>query len=137
MFAIINISGKQFRTNKGTHLKVPKQKNNVGSKIKFEDILFISDGEKTHIGKPNVKGASVTATILNHARYKKILIYKKKRRKGYQRKNGHKQWYTEIQIDDIKLAPTKNTTSKAKPKKSKTNKTASKAKPKKTKNIKE
>ena len=117
MFAVINISGKQYKTNKGTHLKVPKQNHDIGSKIKFENVLLISDGEKTHIGKPAIKGASVTATILSHNRYKKILVYKKKRRKGYQRKNGHRQWYTELEINEIKMAPIKKIVSKTKPKK--------------------
>ncbi len=114
MFAIINISGKQFKTNKGANIKVPKQKDKVGAKVKFENVLLISDGEKTHIGKPIIKGASVTATILNHSRHKKVLIYKKKRRKGYQRKNGHRQWYTELEINNIKVAPIKKVASKVK-----------------------
>ena len=117
MFAVINISGKQYKTNKGTYLKVPKQKHDIGSKIKFENVLLISDGEKTHIGKPTINGASVTATVLGHDRYKKILIYKKKRRKGYQRKNGHRQWYTELEINEIKMTPIKKSVSKTKPKK--------------------
>jgi large subunit ribosomal protein L21 len=76
----------------------------------------MSDEKNTQIGDPNVKGASVVATILAHARDKKILIYKKKRRKGYQRKNGHRQWYTEIQINDIKMSKTKAKTTKSKTK---------------------
>ena len=120
MLAIVNIAGKQFKTSKDQVLIVPKLVAEIGKKIEFNNVLLYSDGEKYHYGKPNIKGASVTATILEHNREKKILIYKKKRRKGYQRKNGHRQWYSKIKIDSIKLsaAPTK---SAPKPKKSSTN----------------
>ena len=116
MYAIINISGKQFKTHVGSRLRVPRQSLETGSKITFEDVLLFSDGKDTKIGNPNVKGVSVNAKILTHAREKKVLIYKKKRRKGYQRKNGHRQWYSEIEINDIKVSSTKksNTKSKAK-----------------------
>jgi large subunit ribosomal protein L21 len=116
MFAIINISGKQYKTSIGSRLKVPRQTPNTGSKIIFDNVLLTSDEKSTQIGDPNIKGATVTATILSHARDKKILIYKKKRRKGYQRKNGHRQWYTEIQINDIKMSKTKAKTTKSKTK---------------------
>ena len=62
---------------------------------------LIKDGDNTEIGAPTLKGASVTGTIVDHGRYKKILVYKKKRRKGYQRKNGHRQWFTEIEFNKI------------------------------------
>ena len=116
MYAIINISGKQYKTHVGSRLRVPRQLLETGSKITFENVLLFSDGKDTKIGNPNVKGVSVNAKILTHAREKKVLIYKKKRRKGYQRKNGHRQWYSEIEINDIKVSSTKksNTKSKAK-----------------------
>ena len=116
MFAIINISGKQYKTQVGSRLRVPRQTLEVGSKITFENILLFSDDTGTKIGNPNVKGASVSATILVHARDKKILIYKKKRRKGYQRKNGHRQWYSEIEINNIKMSSTKKSSTKSKTK---------------------
>ena len=114
MFAIINISGKQYKAHIGSRLRVPRQTLEPGSKITFENILLFSNEKDTTIGNPNVKGVLVSATILNHARDKKILIYKKKRRKGYQRKNGHRQWYSEIEVNDIKVSSTKKTTAKAK-----------------------
>ncbi len=114
MFAIINISGKQYKTSTGTRLRVPRQTLSAGSKITFDNVLLLSDERNTQIGDPNDKGATVIATILSHARDKKILVYKKKRRKGYQRKNGHRQWYTEIEINDIKMSTTKKTTTKSK-----------------------
>ena len=78
------------------------------------NISFRGDEEGTKIGNPNVKGVSVNAKILTHAREKKVLIYKKKRRKGYQRKNGHRQWYSEIEINDIKVDSTKKSSAKSK-----------------------
>ena len=116
MYAIINISGKQYKTQIGSRLRVPRQTLKVGSKIKFENILLFSDDKGTKIGNPNVKGASVSATILVHARDKKVLIYKKKRRKGYQRKNGHRQWYSEIEINDIKVSSIQKSRAKSKTK---------------------
>ena len=116
MYAIINISGKQYKTQVGSRLRVPRQALETGSKVMFEDVLLFSDGENTKIGNPNVKGISVSAKILTHARDKKVLIYKKKRRKGYQRKNGHRQWYSEIEINDIKVSSTKKSNAKTKAK---------------------
>jgi large subunit ribosomal protein L21 len=116
MFAIINISGKQYKTQIGARLRVPRQTLDAGSKITFKDILLFSDEKGTKIGTPNVNGVSVSATILVHARDKKVLIYKKKRRKGYQRKNGHRQWYSEIEINDIKVSSTKKSSTKSKTK---------------------
>tara|TARA_Y200000002_G_C22104874_1_gene424279 strand:- start:63 stop:464 length:402 start_codon:yes stop_codon:yes gene_type:complete len=116
MYAIINISGKQYKTQIGSRLRVPRQTLKTGSKVTFEEVLFFSDGENTKIGNPNVKGVSVNASILTHAREKKVLIYKKKRRKGYQRKNGHRQWYSEIEINEIKVSSIKKSNTKTKTK---------------------
>ena len=116
MFAIINISGKQYKTKVGSRLRVPRQPLEVGSKVTFKDVLLFSNEEGTKVGNPSVKGASVIATVLTHARDKKILIYKKKRRKGYQRKNGHRQWYSEIEINNIKVSSTKKSSAKSKAK---------------------
>ena len=102
MYAIVNISGKQYKATSGARVKIPKQDGETGTSLIFDKVLLISDGKNTEIGDPVLKGASVTGTIIEHGRNKKILVYKKKRRKGYQRKNGHRQWYTEIQFDTIK-----------------------------------
>ena len=101
MYAIINISGKQYKVISGARIRVPKQDGETGSDIIFDQVLLIKDGDNTEIGTPILKGASVTGTIVDHGRYKKILVYKKKRRKGYQRKNGHRQWFTEIEFNKI------------------------------------
>ena len=102
MYAIINISGKQYKATSGSRLRVPKQNGETGARLVFDKVLLINDGKSTNVGEPILNGASVTGTIIEHGRDKKILVYKKKRRKGYQRKNGHRQWYTEIQFDTIK-----------------------------------
>jgi len=107
MYAIVNISGKQFKATEGLKVRVPKQIGEEGSALEFDNVLLVNDGTNTHVGDPTVSGASVTATILNHGRDKKILVYKKKRRKGYQRKNGHRQWYTELEFQKIISSNTK------------------------------
>ena len=125
MYAIVNISGKQYKATEGARLRVPRQSGDSGAKLSFDDILLISNSNSTQVGKPNVSGAKVTATILNHGRERKILVYKKKRRKGYQRKNGHRQWYTEVEVQKIQLSTTKK---KAAPKKTAKPKPAAKEK---------
>jgi len=101
MYAIVNISGKQFKASEGMKVRVPKQNGEQGSSLTFNEVLLLNDGANTQLGNPVLSGANVTATILNHGREKKILVYKKKRRKGYQRKNGHRQWYTDIEFQKI------------------------------------
>ncbi len=117
MYAIVNISGKQFKATEGARVRIPKQTGDAGATLTFDNVLLFHDGTNTQIGTPTVSGASVTATVVDHGRERKILIYKKKRRKGYQRKNGHRQWYTEIEIQKIKASAVKK--SKVAPKKTK------------------
>ena len=101
MYAIINISGKQYKASEGAKVRVAKQTGDTGTTLTFEEVLMFNDGKNTEFGNPTVKGAKVSAIILDHGRDRKILVYKKKRRKGYQRKNGHRQWYTDIEIKKI------------------------------------
>ena len=108
MYAIINISGKQYKATSGARLRVPKQDGETGTSLTFDKVLLINDGKSTEVGEPILKGASVTGTIIEHGRNKKILVYKKKRRKGYQRKNGHRQWFTEIEFGTIKAGKSKS-----------------------------
>ena len=108
MYAIINISGKQYKATSGARLRVPKQDGETGTSLTFDKVLLINDGKNTEVGEPILKGASVTGTIIEHGRDKKILVYKKKRRKGYQRKNGHRQWFTEIEFGTIKAGKSKS-----------------------------
>ena len=108
MYAIINISGKQYKATSGARLRIPKQDGETGTSLTFDKVLLINDGKNTEVGEPILKGASVTGTIIEHGRNKKILVYKKKRRKGYQRKNGHRQWFTEIEFGTIKAGKSKS-----------------------------
>jgi len=101
MYAIINISGKQYKASEGAKVRVAKQTGDTGTTLTFDEVLMFNDGKNTEFGNPTVKGAKVSAVILDHGRDRKILVYKKKRRKGYQRKNGHRQWYTDIEIKKI------------------------------------
>ena len=113
MYAIINISGKQYKATSGARFRVPKQDGEIGTSLTFDKVLLINDGKNTEVGEPILKGASVTGTIIEHGRNKKILVYKKKRRKGYQRKNGHRQWFTEIEFGTIKAGKNKSVKKKS------------------------
>ena len=115
MYAIVNISGKQYKSSEGLKARVPKQLGEQGSSITFDEVLLLNNGTSTQLGNPTLSGATVTATIIDHGREKKILVYKKKRRKGYQRKNGHRQWYTEIEFQ--KITATDSKAAKGTPKK--------------------
>ena len=103
MYAIVNILGKQFKAEEGKKASIPKLKGEIGDEVTFDKILLIQNGDSTLVGNPILSGASVSAHLVEHKRSKKILVYKKKRRKGYQRKNGHRQWYTEIKFVKIKV----------------------------------
>ena len=107
MYSIVTISGKQYCVSEGDIIKVSSQNWKVGDRVKFDQVLLTDNGKNIEVGTPKVKGASVTVEILEHNRDKKLLIYKKKRRKGYQRKNGHRQGYTLLKINNLKIASTK------------------------------
>ena len=113
MYAIVNIAGKQYKVAEGDKLQVARLSSEVGDKVNFDNVLLTDDGKDIKIGKPAVKGAVVSAEILEHGRLKKILVYKKKRRKGYQRKNGHRQDFSSIMVNSIKIStPTKKAPAK-------------------------
>ena len=101
MYAIVNISGKQFRAEKGKSLKVPSQNTEVGKKLSYDQVLLTNDNGEVQIGNPFIKNFKISATVLENGRDKKIIVFKKKRRKGYKRKNGHRQGFSLIQIDSI------------------------------------
>ena len=107
MYAIIEISGKQYRVSKGDTIKVSSQDWKIGDRVKLDQVLLTDTGKNVTVGTPTVAGASVTIEILEHNRDKKLLIYKKKRRKGYQRKNGHRQGYTLLKINNLQATGTK------------------------------
>ena len=101
MYSIVTISGKQYCVSEGDTIKVSSQDWKVGDRVKLDQVLLTDNGKNIEFGTPKVNGASVTVEILEHNRQKKLLIYKKKRRKGYQRKNGHRQQYSLIKINKI------------------------------------
>ena len=107
MYSIIEISGKQYRVSEGETIKVSTQDWKVGDTVKLNQVLLTDSGENISFGTPIVAGASVTIEIMEHNREKKLLIYKKKRRKGYQRKNGHRQGYTLLKVNKLQMASTK------------------------------
>lgn len=107
MYAIVDISGSQFRVIKGQEIKVPLSPGEAGTNLLLERVLLVEEDTRTHIGQPLVAGASVDATILNHGRDRKVTVFKFKRRKGYKRTKGHRQDYTMLRINDIKLSKPK------------------------------
>ena len=117
MYALIDISGKQIKIEEGVQVRVPLQKDKVGTKIKLDSVLLFDNGKKQKIGNPYIKALSFDAKILSHNEDKKILVYKKKRRKGYEKKLGHKQKYSIIKVDKLtSKEKKKNSTSTAKKK---------------------
>lgn len=102
MYAIVDIAGQQFKVEKEQNVFVHQLQNEVGSKVQFDNVLLIDDNGKVKVGAPNVKGASVSATVVDHLKGDKVIVFKKKRRKGYRVKNGHRQCFTKIKIEEIK-----------------------------------
>ncbi|MDO9010585.1 MAG: 50S ribosomal protein L21 [Gallionella sp.] len=101
MYAVIKTGGKQYRVITGETLKVEIIPGDIGSAIVLDKVLLVSDGEKLSVGKPLLLGATVAATIVSHGRGDKVRIFKMRRRKHYQKNQGHRQNYTEIRIDGI------------------------------------
>ena len=105
MYAVFQTGGKQFRAEPGFRLRVPSIQAEPGDKLTFDHVLLAGgEGDKVVVGTPVVQGASVTAEVLRHSRTPKIIIFKRKRRKNYRRKQGHRQGFTEIRIDEVALA---------------------------------
>lgn len=102
-YAIIKTGGKQFRAEPGKTLRVPTMLGDAGSKIEFNEVLLGSDGKNSKVGVPTLKGAKVTGEIVKHGLGEKIVVFKFRRRKNYAKKQGHRQGFTEIRINDIKL----------------------------------
>jgi large subunit ribosomal protein L21 len=101
MYAIVRTGGKQYQVAQGDQLRVETLAGAVGETVELSDVLLVADGEDIKIGQPQVEGAKVTATIVEQGKAKKVLVYKKKRRKGYEVKNGHRQQYTALRIEGI------------------------------------
>ena len=102
MYAIVDITGHQYKVEKDQTIFVNQLQGKVGDAIEFNKVLFADNEGKVKIGTPNIKGAKVTATILEQMKGDKVIVFKKKRRKGYRVKNGHRQLLSKIQITEIK-----------------------------------
>ncbi|MEQ1668780.1 MAG: 50S ribosomal protein L21 [Sulfuriferula sp.] len=101
MYAVIKTGGKQYRVIAGEKIKVEQITADVGSEIVLDQVFMVANGDDIKIGAPLVNGAKVTATVLSHGRHDKVKIFKMRRRKHYQKHQGHRQNYTEIQISGI------------------------------------
>ena len=124
MYAIVEIAGQQFKVEKDQKVFVHRLQTEEGKKVAFDNVLLLADGDKVIVGAPAIDGAQVGAKVLKHLKGDKVIVFKKKRRKGYRVKNGHRQALTEIQIDNILASGAK----KAAPAKA-ASKSAAKAKP--------
>jgi len=103
MYAIVNIAGQQMKVAKDQQVYVNRLPNKTGDKVTFDEVLLVDNDGKISVGAPAVKGASVSAKIVEHLKGDKVIIFKKKRRKGYQTRNGHRQLLTKIAIDGISI----------------------------------
>ena len=126
MYAIVEIAGQQFKVEKDQKVYVHRLQAEEGKKVSFDNVLLLADGDKVTVGAPAIDGAQVGAKVLKHLKGDKVIVFKKKRRKGYRVKNGHRQALTEIQIDNIiasgakKSVVTKKSVAKPETKKSTT-----------------
>ena len=101
MYAIVDIAGKQFKVAKDQYIYAPRMEGEAGTSVSFDKVLLVDNDGKIDIGAPAVSGVKVSGTILEHVKGTKVIIFKKKRRKGYAVKNGHRQQFTKIQIESI------------------------------------
>ena len=129
MNAVVEISGKQFKVAKDSKLYVHRLDAKEGSKVSFENVLLLDTGSKVVVGTPTVKGASIEGKVVKHLKDDKVIVFKKKRRKGYKVKNGHRQALTEIVIEKVSEKTAKKVVKKE-VKETETKKSAPKAKAK-------
>ena len=101
MYALVDINGKQYKAEKGTTLKIDRIPQEKGEKIEFHSVLLVSGSKNVKVGTPYVDGVTVKATVTEHSKDKKVVVFKYKKRKGYRRKYGHRQPYSLIKIDNI------------------------------------
>jgi len=101
MYALIEFAGKQFKVEEGSSIKVPYVNGKVGSKVNFEKIIYIDDGKNKTVGTPIVAGAKIDGKIVSHGRERKVVVFKFKRRKGYQKKNTHRQEYSILEVGKV------------------------------------
>ncbi len=101
MYAIVEIAGQQFKVEKDKKLFVHRLDAEEGASVDFEKVLLVDNDGKVAVGTPTVKGAKITAKVLEHVKGDKVIVFKKKRRKTYQKMNGHRQQFTQIQVETI------------------------------------
>ena len=101
MYAIVEIAGQQFKIEQGRKVYVHRLNAEEGSQVKFDRVMLVDNDGSVNVGTPTIAGAEVTATVVNHIKGDKVLVFKKKRRKGYQKMNGHRQYLTTLKIDSI------------------------------------
>ena len=101
MYAIVDIAGKQTRVEQNKFVYANRLNAETGAKVEFDKVLLIDNDGKVEIGAPSLKGAKVTGTVLEHVKGDKVIVFKKKRRKGYKKKNGHRQQFTKVLIESI------------------------------------
>jgi len=114
MYAIVSIAGQQFKVEKGKKVFVHRLAGEIGDEVTFDKVLLVSDEDKVNVGAPFIPNAVVLAEIVSHLRGDKVLVFKKKRRKTYQKLNGHRQNFTEILIEDISATGTPKRSEKKK-----------------------
>lgn len=102
MYAVIKTGGKQYRVGEGDLLRVEKINGEIGEFVEFDEILMIANGERVEIGRPVLNGSKVVGEIIEQGKGKKVIVFKSKRRKGYSKKQGHRQQYTVLKIKEIK-----------------------------------
>ncbi|MBT8220248.1 MAG: 50S ribosomal protein L21 [Bacteroidia bacterium] len=102
MFAVVTIGGHQYKVSEGDEIFVDRLGQDEGSEVSFDQVLLVDNDGNTKVGAPTVKSASIKATVLEHAKADKVIVFKKKRRKGYKVKRGHRQQLSKIKVDSIK-----------------------------------
>lgn len=101
MYAIVEIAGKQFKVTKDQYIYTPKMEQPVGISVLFDKVLFVQDEKAIQVGAPIIAGAKVAGKVIQHVKDDKVIVFKKKRRKGYKKKQGHRQEYTQVLIENI------------------------------------
>lgn len=101
MFAVVDIAGKQFKVTEKEKILVPTLNEKVGAKVRFDKVVMVGDEKSVQVGSPLVQGARVEATVLGHSKGEKVVVFKKKKRKGYRVTRGHRQHYTQVEIAHI------------------------------------
>jgi large subunit ribosomal protein L21 len=103
MYAVVKTGGKQYKISEGDLLRVERLDGEIGHQVELKDVLMVADGDKIDIGTPVLNDACVVGEIVKHGKAKKIIVFKSKRRKGYRKKYGHRQVYTNLRIKEIRL----------------------------------